>query len=631
MSDEDDNNDDMDAFLISVESKLRSPFTSLELCKLIQSSIDNGSSSSMHHRNMKGKKGSLTPRRHVKLISKAFDQMAKPVKMRVLISLFCLDPLAFSADKEANSNGAMVQEDDEELERRRKNYHKVERSILHVLENAELDDDEWVRILAGIVKGKIFYATDMTNLEDGEDVDESLTKPCRGAAAEKLLEKSCGKILKEVCGHASAVHDQAEKLYQQAEDQDDEYDTLTTLVDRTVSDRAPLFVTMRYALLSTPQLRKVLPDALSNDHFGVSSYDLPILMVDDEEEKLKMEEDVKDMERKRGMEQRLKSMQEQKQKQQLAKAGRTSLPTAGGRGGPMGGRGLMGRGGRMMGRGNMGRGMTINKSTPFMRAPIRTRPTPSGRNLGRMTNGGPGGGGGGVKTTTTFGGNSRASKKNVRSCKMKSIDASEVSTDWREDEEDERFDSQQTDAEKRAAKRRKIFEKFNQGSKPPVSQNNNTNRNGIRPPTNGHGDGAFHQHQQAFGSNSNNHNSQPLHGNEQGFNNNGFEPDQSSDPPFHENESNNNDQSTADHNPTDKILSKSNKISPEDRYRVEQFFSSQFNPTPELSVYKMKLNEEKNQQSQDNGSVAWVKETLYLELDYTTLKYKMSKKLKNYN
>lgn len=84
-------------------------------------------------------------------------------------------------------------------------------------------------------------------------------------------------------------------------------------------------------------------------------------------------------------------------------------------------------------------------------------------------------------------------------------------------------------------------------------------------------------------------------------------------------------------NPTEQILSKSNKISPQDRYRVEQFFSSHYNPTPEVSVYKMKLNEEKKQQPTENGNLGWVKETLYLELDYTTLKYKMSRKSKSYN
>mmetsp|Transcript_23948 Transcript_23948/g.36469 ORF Transcript_23948/g.36469 Transcript_23948/m.36469 type:complete len:752 (-) Transcript_23948:108-2363(-) len=74
------------------------------------------------------------------------------------------------------------------------------------------------------------------------------------------------------------------------------------------------------------------------------------------------------------------------------------------------------------------------------------------------------------------------------------------------------------------------------------------------------------------------------------------------------------------------LLLKSNKLKTDDRYRVEHFFTNRYNPTPEISIYKMKLNEEKNFDATTNQTI---KETLYIELDYTTGRFKTLRKLKN--
>jgi len=72
------------------------------------------------------------------------------------------------------------------------------------------------------------------------------------------------------------------------------------------------------------------------------------------------------------------------------------------------------------------------------------------------------------------------------------------------------------------------------------------------------------------------------------------------------------------------LLEKSNKLSGIDRQRVKDFFTSQSNPTPGESIYKMKLHEEKI--AQPDGSV--IKETHYLELDYATMGFKKLRKTK---
>jgi hypothetical protein len=71
----------------------------------------------------------------------------------------------------------------------------------------------------------------------------------------------------------------------------------------------------------------------------------------------------------------------------------------------------------------------------------------------------------------------------------------------------------------------------------------------------------------------------------------------------------------------------SNKLSAEDRSRIEQFFTDHHNPTPEQTLVKMKLHEER---TEDPETGQQMKETYYLELDYATFTSKKSKKTKRY-
>jgi hypothetical protein len=75
------------------------------------------------------------------------------------------------------------------------------------------------------------------------------------------------------------------------------------------------------------------------------------------------------------------------------------------------------------------------------------------------------------------------------------------------------------------------------------------------------------------------------------------------------------------------LKERSNKLSEEDRVRVQQFFEAHHNPTPAQPVYKMKLHE---QRTNDPKTGQAIKETFYLELDYSTFTSKQSKKVKRY-
>lgn len=74
-----------------------------------------------------------------------------------------------------------------------------------------------------------------------------------------------------------------------------------------------------------------------------------------------------------------------------------------------------------------------------------------------------------------------------------------------------------------------------------------------------------------------------------------------------------------------RLLEKSNRLSEENRFRVRQFWFDRFNPTPDVPVYRIKLHEERNLDPETGMAV---KETDYLELDYTTFGYKKLRKTK---
>ena len=73
---------------------------------------------------------------------------------------------------------------------------------------------------------------------------------------------------------------------------------------------------------------------------------------------------------------------------------------------------------------------------------------------------------------------------------------------------------------------------------------------------------------------------------------------------------------------------RSNKLSEEDRVRVQQFFENHYNPTPDQPIYKMKIHEQRVNDPSTGQAIR--KETFYLELDYNTYTSKQSKKVKQY-
>mmetsp|Transcript_11279 Transcript_11279/g.16577 ORF Transcript_11279/g.16577 Transcript_11279/m.16577 type:complete len:484 (-) Transcript_11279:36-1487(-) len=131
--------EDLDNFLATVESKVRGPFSSLEIAKAVTSTRG------------------LTPRQYLEQVRSVFHDMDKVTKVRVLVALLGLDP---------------SEETDDII------YD------LYTTAQEEKGSVGWVRVVAGLNRGIMFQNSDLSS--------------CRGEDAQRLLEKSCKEILERV-------------------------------------------------------------------------------------------------------------------------------------------------------------------------------------------------------------------------------------------------------------------------------------------------------------------------------------------------------------------------------------------------------------------------------------------------
>ena len=75
------------------------------------------------------------------------------------------------------------------------------------------------------------------------------------------------------------------------------------------------------------------------------------------------------------------------------------------------------------------------------------------------------------------------------------------------------------------------------------------------------------------------------------------------------------------------LQGRTNKMDDTDKLRIKQFAVDHYNPTPDQHTYKMKIHE---QRGTDPETGQEIKETFYLELNYDDYSHKQSKKIKRY-
>ena len=606
--DHDINDEDLDAFLVLIESRLRADWTSPDLSRIIASQGSTSSRSGAGNALTTLPSGNpSSASKFLRLIKKVFHLAAKPIKLRALMSVLGLesDRAVASSSTQSSLIGVSYpmssQHDDSvagDLDGK-----KTDKIICELLQKAELDDEMWVRVVAGILRGMMFQSSSSSN-RDAEPVNHFATdSACRGTTAEEELKKITNAIMqsvREAAKEASAdKEDVRRSLLKQNNDEsqngaavDEKEGTLATY---PIKDSCPSFAPLRYSLLPADTIRSILPEADDNSHFK-ANMDASIFKVDAEIEDKRAEEESKETNlQKRTNLTNVKS--------NITSSGKVAAvggrPTNGnlasnvtgnradtammigraGRGRFSNGAGRVGGGGRdagaslfrpsnglaAAGRGSRGRGALAGRSGTLSRL------AGAGRGAGR-----------GVAAATGKAPLSRrvpgskqvllnsAARGTGDSSKMKMIDVSEVQGLNRAQKEREQVSTKE-------ARKRKLME--------------DAKASGLRKEK---------KARDATNSGAGTNNQSSSEG-RQGW---------------------------------ESLLEKSNKCSDDDLTIIRNFFEQRTtNPTnplgrpagtDESGVWRCKLNEEK--QSSETGEL--VKETLYLDLDYNTLGYKKTRKIK---
>lgn len=279
--DDDLQDENLDLFLSLIESRLRADFTSIDLTRLIStqgvSSRGTASASALPSGN------ASTPRKFLRLICKVFHRAAKPVKLRILMSVLGLD-----SDRMIDAQCKVQYDEQHDLLER-----KTDDIVWQLLEQAEHDDEKWVRVVAGILKGIMFKSS---NNQEVEDVDYYADPKCRGETVEAELQKVSGNILKAVQEAHSAGMEKLSQAELSATLSDKTGDQRKAQLESLLlcKDASPTFIPYRYSLLPAETIKTIVPEVDMNNHF-TANMDASLYKIDAEVEEKRAEEEGKEL------------------------------------------------------------------------------------------------------------------------------------------------------------------------------------------------------------------------------------------------------------------------------------------------------------------------------------------------
>ncbi|KAL7437343.1 hypothetical protein ACHAXM_008034 [Skeletonema potamos] len=599
--DHDIDDEDLDAFLVLIESRLRADWTSPDLSRIIASQGSTSSRSGSGNALTTLPSGNpSSPSKFLRLIKKVFHLAAKPIKLRSLMSVLGLesDRNVSSSSAQSSFIGASYPTSSYDDPCGDLVGKKTDKDIWDLLRKAELDDEMWVRVVAGILRGLMFKSSFGNG--DAEPVNTYTDSPCRGKTAEEELQKITNEIIqsvREAAKEATADKEDAKRsILKQNNDESHnlsldgkEEETLATYL--IGKDSCPSFAPLRYSLLPADTIRHILPEADDNPHYK-ANMDAPIFKIDAEIEEKRAEEESKDtnLQKRATLTNSTSSLKvtavggrptngnpssnvngnRADAAMLVGRAGRGRFSNSVGRGGGGGrdsGASLFrpSNGLAAAGRGSLGRGALAGRSGTLSRLAGAGRGVAAAAGKAPLARRVPG-----SKQALL----NSAARGTGDSSKMKMIDVSEVQGLNRAQKEREQLSTKE-------ARKRKLMEdakasglrkekKVSDPSEDAANSGSGTNAQSS---------------------------SESRHG-------------------------------------WESLLEKSNKLSEDDRQNIRLFFEQRtINPanplirptgTDESGVWRCKLNEEK--QSSETGEL--VKETLYLDLDYNTLGYKKTRKIK---
>jgi len=679
--------EDLDAFLLLLESRLRADFTSPDLSRTIstQGTGAGAAASALPSGNPS------SPSKFLRLIGKVFHRAAKPIKLRALMSVLGLEPDRFieknGSSLQGNSIGYSGMQNKEPLDLEKR---KTDSIVWELLSKAEQDDEQWVRLVAGILRGIMFCSAneiDHVLYATSNDSSTKLTASCRGKAAQKQLRKITEEVLQSLQKSSVEASKQLEKITTKMQTKSGDVGDESENIIRSLlikKDACPTFVPFHYALLSSGSTQSIIPEIMDNSHFS-PNMNVDIFKIDAEVEEKRAEEESKEMQLQKNRSTALNvngSMAGRstgvgpggrlnaRVPSDAIMAGRMRgrFANISGRGGRSGSTdtassllrpsrpGMIGRGGRassvvgragMAGRALDGRGRRLGTTGRIGGSTAGAR----GGMANRLDNAGRLGGGRASAVAASRAPLQRRVPGSTRAMlnasgrggvgtggepsKMKVIDVTEVEGLNRAQKEREKMEQQNSVEARKAERKRKLLE---QAAKSGLKCNRDKRIN-VAPAATNEG----HQSQNVNNNEDNGNEIQTRQEDPYSIPDGSFDVSlqsglesytaglENNTTQVHQNR-NHEQKSHEQQQGWESLLEKSNKLSDQDRQNIHEFFENRktANPIPSAdpngdSVWKVKLNEEKTVDPQ-TGEV--VKETLYLELDYRTFGFKKTRKIK---
>jgi hypothetical protein len=188
--------DSLDSFLTTIESKLRGPFSSLDLAKAVtttalRTTMRRSSQLGAISGNKQGDSNNDRDpaKEYLQNLSSVLKRTNKVIQCRMLIGLLGLNDIKKNNDSSSNNNGATAQQQQQQQ------YLTPE--ILHILHKTQVDGDyeDWVRTTSGLIEGVMFRTQNNNN-------NSNTRESCRSEEATQIIVTTgtgvCNKVESQI-------------------------------------------------------------------------------------------------------------------------------------------------------------------------------------------------------------------------------------------------------------------------------------------------------------------------------------------------------------------------------------------------------------------------------------------------
>ncbi len=172
--------DILDSFLTTIESKLRGPFSSLDLAKAVSTAALR-QSSQIGSSNTTADNAKDPAREYLDNLSSVFNRTNKVIQCRMLIGLLGLNDMRTNKNDRSDNNA----------ENDTTNQYLTPEILRILHETQEASHEEWVRTTSGLIEGVMFRSKDGS--ENG-----NTRESCRSKEAAKIIRETGTEVCEKV-------------------------------------------------------------------------------------------------------------------------------------------------------------------------------------------------------------------------------------------------------------------------------------------------------------------------------------------------------------------------------------------------------------------------------------------------